>query len=164
MAWGILGFIVVQRLVELGWAQHNTTQLLKRGAREFSPRHYGLIVLLHATWLGALTYRLYRGEVMSVAPVFFWAFVFLTLMRFWVLWSLGSYFTTRIISLPGAPLVRTGLYRFLRHPNYAVVIGEIFIVPLIFGWADIALIWGTANIGLLAYRIRCENEALQIRQ
>ena len=68
------------------------------------------------------------------------AFLFLQAARIWVIASLGRFWTTRIISLPGEPLVRRGPYRFAPHPNYLIVIGEIAILPLAFGEIEVAVV------------------------
>jgi methyltransferase len=81
-------------------------------------------------------------------------------VRYWVLWALGPRWTTRVITLPGAPLVTTGPYRYLRHPNYAVVALEIILVPLCFGAWQIAVVFGSINAVILAIRIRTEQTAL----
>ena len=78
----------------------------------------------------------------------------------WVLASLGPRWTTRIIVLRDAPLVRRGPYRFVNHPNYAVVIGEIAVLPLVFGLWQVALIFTLLNAALLTIRIREENQTL----
>ncbi len=84
----------------------------------------------------------------------------LQLGRLWVIASLGRRWTTRVIVVPGAPLVTRGPYRFLRHPNYLVVALEIPVLPLAFGAWQIALGFGLANLALLAHRIRLEARAL----
>ena len=112
-----------------GPAQHRT--LMARGAVEIGAKHYPLIVLLHAAWLLAIIALLPRPTAIHWGLLAL--FVVLQGLRVWVLATLGPYWTTRIISLPGAPLVRRGPYRFLRHPNYMVVAGEILVLPLVFG-------------------------------
>ncbi len=87
-------------------------------------------------------------------------FGLLQLVRLWVIASLGPHWTTRVIVQPGAPLVTRGPYRFLRHPNYAVVALEIPVLPLAFGAWRIALGFGLVNLALLAHRIRVEDRAL----
>jgi methyltransferase len=74
--------------------------------------------------------------------------------------SLGERWTTRIIVLPGAPLVSVGPYRFLKHPNYWLVCGEVAVLPLIFGAWHMALAFSLLNAALLYHRIRVENAAL----
>jgi len=91
-------------------------------------------------------------------------FVVLQALRIWVLATLGPYWTTRIITLDGAPLVRRGPYRFLRHPNYAVVTGEIAVLPLMFGEIWVAVVFTILNAAALTLRIRRENEALAMRR
>lgn len=90
-------------------------------------------------------------------------FALLQLARLWVIASLGPFWTTRVITLPGAPLIRRGPYRWLRHPNYLIVAGEIAVLPLAFGAWTIALVFSVANALLLAYRIRIEEEAALAR-
>jgi methyltransferase len=84
--------------------------------------------------------------------------------RLWVLASLGRFWTTRIVILPGAPLVRRGPYRYLRHPNYLVVAAEIAVLPLVFGAWGIALVFSLLNLVLLIQRIRVEDAALAPRR
>jgi methyltransferase len=92
-----------------------------------------------------------------------WAGVYLglQLLRVWVLASLGDRWTTRIIILPGAPLVRRGPYRFIPHPNYTVVALEIAVLPLAFGLWVYSLAFTLLNAGVLTIRIQTENAALK---
>ena len=153
----ILGLVTLERLAELWLAKHNTQRLLARGAREHAPGHYPLIVALHLLWLGSLWW-LARSRPIDG----FWLgmFVLIEIGRIWVLASLGSRWTTRIIVLPDAPLVRRGPYRWLNHPNYVVVVAEIAVLPLVFGLWRVALVFSALNAILLAVRIREENRAL----
>jgi methyltransferase len=153
----LLSAVTAERLAELWWARRNTTALLAKGAREFSPRHYPAIVLLHAVWLASLWIL---GWEQSLNPIWFAAFLVLQVLRLWTLATLGPRWTTRIIVLPDAPLVTTGPYRILSHPNYLVVIGEIAVLPLCIGLPWLSLIFSIANVGLLSVRIRAENAAL----
>lgn len=88
----------------------------------------------------------------------------LQVLRVWTVASLGGYWTTRVISLPGAPLVRHGPYRFLRHPNYAIVCAEIAVLPLAFGAVELAIVFSILNAALLSWRIRVEERALASRR
>jgi methyltransferase len=92
------------------------------------------------------------------------AFAVLQGLRLWVLMSLGRYWTTRVITLPDAPLVRRGPYRFLRHPNYLVVAAEIAVLPLAFGAWAVAAVFSALNAALLAWRISLEDHALAPRR
>ena len=153
----ILAFVTLERIAELWLARRNTQRLLSTGAREHAPGHYPLIVALHAAWLISLWW-LAPGR--SVDAFWLAMFVLLELARIWVLVSLGPRWTTRIIILPQAPLVRRGPYRWINHPNYWVVIGEIAVLPLVFGLWAAALVFTLLNAALLTVRIREENCAL----
>ncbi len=154
--------VALQRLGELAYARRNTRRLLAAGGREAGAGHYPFLVLLHGAWLLAL-FTLVPAE----APVNLWLlalFVVLQAGRLWVIASLGPYWTTRIVTLAEAPLVRRGPYRLLRHPNYAIVAAEIAVLPLVFGAWAIALVFSLVNLPLLAHRIRQEETALAPRR
>ena len=153
----VLAFVTLERGAELVWAQRNTRRLLARGAREASPGHYPLIVGLHAAWLVGL-WALAWDRPVSLP----WLALFAVLQagRLWVLATLGARWTTRIIVLPGEALVRRGPYRLIPHPNYAVVAGEILVLPLAFGLIPYGLIFSVLNAVVLWVRIRAEETAL----
>jgi methyltransferase len=154
----ILALVTLQRLGELWLSNRNTRRLIARGAREHSPGHYPLIVAVHASWLAALWWLAPSRPVDG-----FWLamFVAVELARIWVLASLGPRWTTRIIVIPDAPLVRRGPYRFVNHPNYLVVVAEIAVLPLVFGLWQVALIFTLLNAAILTVRIGAENAALR---
>jgi methyltransferase len=158
----ILLAVTLQRLGELWLSRRNTQRLLADGAVEIGPGHYPLLVALHTAWLASL-WLLVPGDARIVWPALA-AFLLLQGGRLWVLSHLGRFWTTRIISLPGAPLVATGPYRWCRHPNYVVVAGEIALLPLAFGSWRIALVFSLLNAALLAWRIRIEEGALALRR
>jgi methyltransferase len=118
------------------------------------------MVALHAAWLISL-WIFGHDQPVNVFALF--GYLALQCLRFWVMWTLGSRWTTRIIVLPGQPLVSTGPYRFLPHPNYAVVAGEIVFLPLVFGLPMLTAIFTVLNAAVLAIRIRAENRALASR-
>jgi methyltransferase len=155
---GLLGFVTVERVAELFLARRNTICLLQRGAREAAPAHYPLIVALHAAWLGGLWLLAWDRPIRLVWLVLF---AVVEVLRFWVLATLGERWTTRILVLPGAPLVKAGPYRYVNHPNYAVVAAEIAILPLVFGLVWYALTFSLLNACVLSIRIRAENAALR---
>jgi methyltransferase len=157
LAVAILAFVTFERLAELLLARRNTARLLAAGAREHAAAHYPLIVAVHAAWLGAL-WLLAPGRPVSL--VWLAVFAVLQALRIWVLATLGPRWTTRIIVLPGEPLVERGPYRLLRHPNYAVVVSEIAVLPIAFGLPLVALGFSALNAAVLAIRIRAENAAL----
>lgn len=154
----VLAFVVLQRLAELAWARRNARTLLAAGGIEHGASHYPWLVALHAAWLAALALMIPADR--PADPVLLALFGLLQLARLWVMLSLGRFWTTRVITVPGQPLVRRGPYRWLRHPNYLVVAGEIAVLPLAFGAWDVALGFSLANAALLAKRIAVENAAL----
>jgi methyltransferase len=129
---------------------------------EIGAGHYPLIVLLHAAWLLTLFGVAAGVEFLSWPLVAVYAL--LQLGRIWVIATLGRFWTTRILTLPGAPLVTSGPYRLCRHPNYAIVVAEIAVLPLAFGAWQVALLFSLANGALLWWRIRVEDRALDARR
>ena len=161
-AYALLAYTAGERLVELAYAQRNTRRLRAAGAIEVGAGHYPLFVLLHGAWLVSLALSV--GAAVRVDPWLIGLFALLQLARLWIIRTLGRFWTTRIITLPGAPLVRTGPYRFLRHPNYLLVVVEIAVLPLAFGLIAQALIFSALNGLLIAHRMRVEAAALAPRQ
>jgi methyltransferase len=155
----LLLFVTAQRLAELVYARRNELRLRARGAVEHAPEHYWLIVALHGAWLAGLWLA---AADKPVRPVWLVAFLVLQALRLWVLATLQERWTTRIIVLPEAPLVSNGPYRFIRHPNYAIVVAEIFALPMVFGLYAYAVAFTVLNAVLLGIRIRAENRALQM--
>jgi methyltransferase len=158
----ILALVALQRLAELVYAASNTRRLKARGAIEIGAAHYPLFILLHGGWLLSLAI-LVPPDTPPNWPLI-GVFIVLQCLRVWVVATLGPYWTTRIITLPGAPLVRRGPFRWVRHPNYLIVIGEIAILPLAFGAVSLAIAFSLLNLALLAWRIHIEERALAPRQ
>lgn len=154
----LLIFVTLQRMGELVWAHRNTRRLKALGAIEVGAGHYGLIVLVHAAWLLGLWVLAWDRPLVPA-----WAGVYLALQvaRVWVLASLGERWTTRIIILPKVPLVRSGPYRFMKHPNYLIVAAEIAVLPLAFGLVGYAILFSLLNAAVLTIRIRVEARALR---
>ena len=153
----LLLFVTLQRLAELLISKVNTRRLLEAGGREVAPRHYPLLVSVQAVWL--LTLWWYAPGRPIQLP-FLILFAMIEVGRFWVLRTLGRRWTTRIIVVPGETLVASGPYRFVNHPNYLVVVGEVAVLPLVFGLWQVALIFSLVNAAALTVRIRAENRAL----
>jgi methyltransferase len=156
-AGALLLLVALQRLAELAWSARNERRLRALGAVEAGRAHYPVIVGLHAAWLAAL---LWFGWSRPVEPAWLGIFLMLQLARVWVISSLGERWTTRVLVLPGAPLVRRGPYRFVRHPNYVVVALEIVVLPMALGLGALAALFGAANAAVLAWRVRVEDRAL----
>lgn len=158
LAVAILALVTLQRLGELILARRNTRALLARGAHEAGASHYPLLVAVHALWLAALWWW---APGRDASWPLLALFLLLQAARLWVIATLGERWTTRIIVLPGAPLVRRGPFRLVRHPNYCVVAAEIAVLPLAFGLWQAALLFSLANAAVLAVRIRAEERALR---
>ena len=151
-----LGFVLLQRAAELVIAHINTRRLLARGAHEVGADHYPLMVAMHALWLICL---IVFGHDRNVDPWWLTAFAVLQILRLWILATLGSRWTTRIIIL-SEPLVRRGPFRFLRHPNYTLVVAEIIVAPMVLGLVWVAALFTLLNALMLWVRIKAENAAL----
>ena len=160
MTWAavlILSLVTVERLAELWLSNRNTRRLLDQGAVEIGRGHYSLLVAVHVAWLAALWWSA-PGQPVNWPLLM--VFLLLQLARVWVIATLGPRWTTRIIVLPDAPLVRGGPYRFVDHPNYLVVVAEIAVLPLVFGLVGWAVVFSILNAAVLSIRIRAENKAL----
>jgi methyltransferase len=154
--------IIAQRLIELRIANRNRKWMLAQRGTEIGAGHYPLIVLLHAGFFASLWI-----EVFSKGFPLFWAWPFIVcllvsvqVIRYWAITSLGPYWNTRIIFVPGADAVRKGPYRYMRHPNYSVVILELLLIPLLFNAYITLLLFGFLNALMLRHRIRVEEEGL----
>jgi methyltransferase len=161
-AYLIVLLVALQRSVEAMYGSRNARALLRRGGVEVGRRHYPLVVLLHTTWL--ITMALGIGPETRIRPVLLALFAVMQIFRIWVLATLGRFWTTRVITVPGERLVQRGPYRFVRHPNYLVVIAEIALLPLALGQIRTALVFSALNNCLLIWRIRVENAALADRR
>lgn len=153
----LIAFLVLQRLAEVSLARRNAARLEAAGAIEFGAGHYSVMVTLHVVWLLTL---MALGYARALNPGWLAFFIALLAGRVWVIASLGRRWTTRVLVLPGAAPVARGPYRWLRHPNYLIVMLEIAVVPLVLGLPLVAFIFSLANAALLLWRIRVENRAL----
>ncbi|MDQ3194133.1 MAG: hypothetical protein M3P82_03935 [Bacteroidota bacterium] len=165
MFYFILLVVVSQRLTELWISKKNEKWLLDNGAVEYGQEHYKFIVLLHTLFFVSLIaeYNL-RGRFYDLNVInylFLVFFFFLQVMRVWVLKSLGKYWNTKIFRIFDSGLVSTGPYKFLKHPNYIIVICEIFTLPMIFGLYYTAIIFSVLNAIMLTVRIGVENSVLE---
>ena len=156
--------VAAERLVELVISRRHERALRARGAVETGAGHYPLMVGLHAALLlGAPSEVLLLDR--PFLPWLGWpmlAVVAATMaLRYWVIATLGERWTTRVLVLPGAPLVARGPYRFLRHPNYLAVVLEVAALPLVHTAWITALVCSLANLLVLTLRIRVEDAALR---
>ncbi|MER7867801.1 isoprenylcysteine carboxyl methyltransferase family protein [Streptomyces cellulosae] len=155
--------VAVERLAELVVARRNAAWTLERDGVEHGRGHYPVMVVLHTGLLaGCLLEPLLADR--PFLPALGWPALALTLLaqalRWWCITTLGPYWNTRVIVVPGARLVGAGPYRFLRHPNYVAVVVEGAALPLVHSAWITATVFTLADAVLLTVRIRCENAAL----
>jgi len=151
-----LGFIVAQRLSELVIAKRNTARLLARGAYEVGASHYPVMVAMHSAWIACL---LIFGFSETVSFGWLAVFAVLQVFRLWILGSLGSRWTTRVIILE-EPLVVRGPFKYVSHPNYMLVVAEIIVAPMVLGLTWVAVLFTLLNAAMLWVRIGVEHKAL----
>jgi methyltransferase len=154
--------VLIQRGAEELYSARNTRALIAAGAREVGQDFYPVVAATHLAWIASLFFL-----VPPASPIFWPLIVYylaLQLVRYWVIASLGRYWTHRIISVPGAPVVARGPYRYLRHPNYAVTIVETLVLPLAFGALALGLIMTALWWTVLTYKIKLEDAALDGRR
>lgn len=162
--WALIILLIAQRLVELWIAKRNEKWMKAKGAFEAGKAHYKWIVCLHVLFFASLIVEVSGFGTRPAAwwPIPFILFLFTQAIRIWALVSLGRYWNTKIIVLPGANVVDKGPYRWIRHPNYVIVAAEILLVPLIFQAYVTALLFSVLNaLILIGVRIPAEEKALR---
>jgi len=161
LAW-VAPVVAAQRLGELWLCRRNRGRLLARGGREVRPDTYQAMVALHVLFLVSLSLESFPWRV--AADTRTWAclgaLTAVTALRYWTIASLGEYWNTRVVVVPGTRLVRTGPYRWLRHPNYLVVVLEFLLLPLLMRAPVTLVLFSLANLAALRQRIRIEETAL----
>ena len=157
-----LTVILSQRMAELAHSARNTRALRQIGAVEHGAGHYPLLVFVHVLFPVAMVFEVLRlgTHPGPLWPLWLALWVAAQLLRYAAVRTLGPRWSTRILVLPGAPLVRRGPYRLLRHPNYVAVVVELIAAPLVFGAWRTALVVSVVNAIALAIRIRTEQRAL----
>lgn len=162
LAW-VAPAVAAQRLGELWLCRRNRLRLLARGGREVRHDTYKAMVALHVLFLASLALESHPWRVPADTRT--WgclaALVAVTGLRYWAITSLGEYWNTRVVVVPGTHLVRTGPYRCLRHPNYLVIVLEFLLLPLLMRAPVTLVLFTLANLALLRQRIRIEEAALE---
>ena len=159
----LIALVACERLLELVVSRRNLAWSLARGGSEHGRGHYPFMVVLHTALL--------VGAVVEVAvaerpflPWLGWAMLALVVatqaLRWWCIRTLGPRWNTRIVVVPGLPLVSRGPYRLLSHPNYVAVVVEGIALPLVHTAWVTALVFSVLNLLLLRVRIRAEEAAM----
>lgn len=156
--YSVFVIVILQRLIELVIARHNERQLLKKGAYEVGAEHYPFMLLLHSGFFVSLWLE---GQFVTPPLIWLLFFALLQLVRIWCLRSLGLFWNTKILILPGATIVSKGPYAYIRHPNYCIVCLELALLPLMFEAYVTAVLFTVLNGWMLSVRIPLENQALQ---
>jgi methyltransferase len=154
--------VLAQRGLEELYSARNTKILLAAGGREEGSAYYPVVAATHLAWIASLFFLIPPNSVILWPLVVF--YLLLQVMRYWIIASLGRYWTHRVITLPGSPIVARGPYRYLRHPNYAITIIETFVLPLAFGAFALGVIMTALWWTVLNYKMRIEDEALRSRR
>lgn len=155
-------FLLLLRVGELLLARRNEHWLLQHGAVEYGKKHYRYIVILHALFfISLITEYIFTSTGYYSIPLLVLYFLLLA-FKAWIILSLGKFWNTKIFRIPGYPLVKKGPYKFIKHPNYIVVIAEIALIPLIFHLYFTAIVFSLLNALMLYVRIREENKALAL--
>lgn len=159
-----LSFVVMQRLLELHIAKKNECWMKARGGIEVANNHYKWFMLLHIAFFIAVFFEVYGQSLQqSIAPNWFFLglFTLVQIGRVWCILSLGRFWNTKIIVLPNVVLMKKGPYRWIKHPNYIIVLVELFIIPIMFHAYYSAVIFPIMHVLLLTIRIPAEEKALE---
>ncbi|MEK3980835.1 isoprenylcysteine carboxylmethyltransferase family protein [Psychrobacillus sp. FSL K6-2836] len=159
----LISLVVLQRLAEVVIAKRNEKRMLQQGAYEVGASHYPVMVAMHVSFFISLILEvlIFDRAISPLFSAFLIGFIIVQLLRIWCLASLGSFWNTKIIILPGANVVKRGPYSFIRHPNYVVVCLEIILLPLMFQAYITAITFTLLNIAMLSVRIPTEEKALR---
>ncbi|TLF64883.1 isoprenylcysteine carboxyl methyltransferase family protein, partial [Bacillus spizizenii] len=163
MFWLLIAILIAQRAAEMAVARQNEQKVKKQGAIEFGESHYPYIIIMHILFFLSLIAEVL---LMNKQPSSWWigiaaAILIVQAVRYWALCSLGAYWNTKILVVPGAELVKKGPYKWMKHPNYTVVILEILLIPLLYQAYVTMCLFSIVNAVLLTVRIRTEDKALE---
>lgn len=153
--------VLLQRVAEEIHSTRNTRALLARGAREEGASYYPVVAVAHLSWIAGLFF-LIPPDAQPFWPLI-GLYVVLQAARYWVIATLGPYWTHRIITIDDAPIVSSGAFRLLKHPNYAITVAETLLLPSAFAAVALALIMTAIWAAVLSYKIRLEDAALASR-
>ncbi len=157
-----ISFIILLRIAELFLAKRNEKWMLQNGAVEYGKKHYSLIVALHTSFFISLIVEYANQQTPSYSIFILIIYFLLLACKAWIIASLGKFWNTKIFRIPNFPLIKTGPYKYVKHPNYIVVVAEIALIPLAFHLYYTAIIFSLLNAIILSIRIKEENRALEI--
>jgi len=158
----IFGWLLAVRAFEVVLSGLHRRTLLARGGREFFPASFQRIALMHGLFIGALALESFPWDI-PLDPLSYACLAVLVGLqagRWWCMVALGENWNVRIIVVPGEGRKRDGPYRWIRHPNYLLVVLEFIVLPLLMRAFVTLVIFSIANLLLLRERIRLEEKAL----
>ena len=157
-----ISIVILLRIGELILSKRNEKWLLQNGAIEYGQKHYPLIVALHVFFIVSLIVEYSMKRTVSYNFFLLVLYFLLLVFKAWIILSLGKFWNTKIYRIPNYPLIKKGLYRYFKHPNYMIVIIEIAVIPLIFHLYFTAVLFSVFNAIVLTVRIKEENRALNV--
>ena len=157
-----ISFVILLRIGELVLSKRNEKWLIQNGAVEYGQKHYLFIVALHGLFISSVIFEYFRQQDPEFSIVLIIFYLLLLALKFWIILSLGKFWNTKIYHIPNIPLIKEGPYKFLKHPNYLIVIAEIAVIPMIFHLYFTAITFTLLNAIMLFVRIKEENKAVQI--
>ena len=157
-----ISFIILLRIGELILSRRNEIWLLQNGAIEYGQKHYPYIVALHVLFIGSLIIEYSAKQTVSFSLFFLILYFLLLAFKAWVITSLGKFWNTKIYHISGFPLIKKGVYKYVTHPNYLIVISEIAIILLVFHLYYTAIAFSMLNAIMLSVRVKEENKVLKV--
>ncbi len=153
-------YIIFARFFELILSKKNTTKLLQEGAKECYGFHYKFIVLFHIVFIVFFLAKSFSNSIFNIN--YLYVFFIVQIFRYKIIYDLGEFWTTKILVI-NKPLVKTWMFRYLRHPNYIVVFLEVILVCLFFNDFYSLIVFSVINSVLIATRIFFEEKANKFR-
>ena len=160
---GIVVAVILQRMIEVGISDRNKSKILQQGGREHGDNLLGAVKVLQVSWWIAMMVEVWyldRPFIPVLAVIAIAATIAGQVLRYLSMQALQWRWTLPIMTVPGMPVVKSGLYRYLRHPNWLGVILEIAFLPLIHSAYVTAIAFSLANAWLMSRRIQTEERAL----
>jgi methyltransferase len=159
----LLAVVGIGRLVELRISRRNQRQLEKQGCRKiFEPRFRWLVCLHGGVLVSAATevLLLHRPLISALAVTMGMLFVLANVLRWWTIRTLAERWNVEVMTSSPVGVVIAGPYRWVRHPNYAAVVVELFALPMIHTAWITALAGTAAYLEILRHRLRLEEDML----
>ena len=156
----LMVYIIFARFFELILSKKNTTKLLQEGAKECYGFHYKFIVLFHIVFIVFFLAKSFSNSIFNIN--YLYVFFIVQIFRYKIIYDLGEFWTTKILVI-NKPLVKTWMFRYLRHPNYMVVFLEVILVCLFFNDFYSLIVFSVINSVLIATRIFFEEKANKFR-